>query len=56
MRDVIERGRHYHANKTHCPYGHEYNPTNTYTRTNGSRECRQCRRERKHRDKTAMDL
>ncbi len=48
MRDVIKRGRHRNANKTHCPYGHTYDTANTYTRPNGSRECRQCRRDRKH--------
>jgi hypothetical protein len=48
MRDVVERGRHFYANKTHCPQGHEYNKENTYTRPKGSRECRACRKERKH--------
>lgn len=56
MRDVVERGRHYYANKTHCPYGHEYTSDNTYIRKTGSRECRQCRRERKNRDKNQMAL
>lgn len=46
MKDVVERGRHWYANKTHCPYGHEYTPDNTYTRPSGGRECRQCRKER----------
>lgn len=49
MRDVVDRGRHWYANKTHCPYGHEYTTENTYVRPRGSRECRQCRRERKRR-------
>ena len=48
MRDVVERGRHFYANKTHCPRGHEYNQENTYTRPKGSRECRACRKERKN--------
>lgn len=30
--------------KTHCPQGHEYTPENTYTRPNGKRECRTCRK------------
>lgn len=47
MRDVIERGRHYYANKTHCPHGHEYNEENTYRRPSGTRECRTCRQRRK---------
>ena len=48
MRDVVERGRHFYANKTHCPHGHEYNQENTYLRPTGSRECRACRKERKN--------
>ena len=48
MRDVVERGRHFYANKTHCPRGHEYTKDNTYTRPKGNRECRACRKERKN--------
>lgn len=48
MQDVIARGRHHHKNKTHCLYGHEYTEKNTYTRPDGSRECRTCRRARKN--------
>lgn len=48
MRDVVDRGRHYYANKTHCPHGHEYTQENTYTRPTGGRECRVCRRIRKN--------
>lgn len=47
MQDVLDRGRHYHKNKTHCINGHEYTKDNTYTRPDGSRECRSCRRKRK---------
>ena len=54
MRDVVERGRHWNANKTHCPAGHIYDTANTYTRPNGSRECRECRKLRKHENKMAM--
>lgn len=54
MQDVVERGRHYYANKTHCPYGHEYTKENTYIRPNKHRECRACRKERKDRDKMAL--
>lgn len=35
------------AAKTHCINGHEFNVKNTYRRPDGSRECRQCSRERK---------
>ena len=55
MRDVVQRGRHYHANKTRCPHGHDYTQDNTYIRPNGSRECRTCRRQRK-RDTRNMAL
>jgi hypothetical protein len=49
MKDVLERGRHFHANKTHCPHGHEYTEENTYVRPEKKgRECRACRRERKY--------
>lgn len=46
MQDMVDRGRHFYAKKTHCPRGHEYNEANTYLRREGSRECRACRRER----------
>jgi hypothetical protein len=47
MKDVVDRGRHFYANKTHCPRGHEYDEANTYHKPNGSRECRACRKARK---------
>jgi hypothetical protein len=31
--------------RTHCMANHEYTPENTYVRPDGTRECRQCRRE-----------
>lgn len=34
------------ARKTHCPAGHEYTPENTRVSPKGSRECRECNRER----------
>lgn len=42
------------ALRTHCPQGHPYDATNTYTfpRT-GHRKCRQCRREGMRRAKAA---
>lgn len=30
------------ASKTHCPRGHEFTPENTYTTTQGKRQCRTC--------------
>lgn len=32
--------------KTHCPYGHEYLPENTYFAPTGHRQCRACKRVR----------
>lgn len=31
--------------KTHCPTGHPYDEENTYINPDGSRRCRECRRE-----------
>jgi hypothetical protein len=31
---------------THCRYGHEYTPENTFIRTTGTRRCRKCDRIR----------
>ena len=32
------------AAKTHCDHGHEFTPSNTYIRSDGSRRCRTCQR------------
>ena len=32
--------------KTHCARGHELSGANLYKRRNGTRECRQCSRDR----------
>jgi len=32
--------------KTHCGQGHPFNQMNTYNRSNGSRSCRACHKER----------
>ena len=32
------------ARKTHCKRGHELSPENTYVKSNGQRNCRQCLR------------
>lgn len=35
------------ARKTHCKYGHEFTPENTYIYLNGSgKRCRQCKKRR----------
>lgn len=38
------------AAKTHCKYGHEFTPENTYLHPSGARRCRECRRMRSHPD------
>ena len=40
-----ENIRRHHAEKTHCPNGHEYTDDNVYL-YKGGRNCRQCRRDR----------
>ena len=49
-RDEVEHGANYQSAKTHCDYGHEFSPENTYL-YRGGRHCRQCARRRlaKHR-------
>jgi hypothetical protein len=44
IRDSVRNGHHAMANKTHCPYGHEYTPANTYRYPGGNRACNECRR------------
>ena len=44
--DSVGHGSHNNARKTHCPRDHEYTPENTYINPRGSRECRECRRQR----------
>lgn len=43
--DQVRNGRHYWANKTHCPAGHEYTPENTGRHGGGGRFCRICARK-----------
>lgn len=35
-----------HARQTHCKFGHEFTPENTYPITRGQRRCKACRRAR----------
>lgn len=41
--DTTRHGRNRNANRTHCPYGHPYDATNTYRTPDGRRECRTCK-------------
>lgn len=44
--DSLRHGTHANLRKTHCNYGHEYTPENTYIQpSNGSRRCRVCMHE-----------
>lgn len=43
--DTVAHGKHRHANKTHCPRGHEYTEANTGRSAKGSRVCRRCRND-----------
>jgi hypothetical protein len=45
-RERVLHGHHYQAAKTHCDSGHEFTLENTRIRSDGSRTCRTCERER----------
>ncbi len=45
------RGRSANGLKTHCPQGHEYTETNTFTSSRGHRLCRACGRAKTQRRK-----
>lgn len=50
-RDRVAHGVDQNSKKTHCKWGHEYTPENTFMRRtggqlNGRRDCRACMRER----------
>ena len=40
------RRAHAASPKTHCKWGHEFTPENTYIKRNGGRDCRTCRARR----------
>ena len=44
------------AKKTHCTKGHPYDLFNTYIYPNGTRDCRECRRQRKARWRERNEL
>lgn len=43
--DMANKGRHRNSRKTHCPKGHEYSESNTYTDKNGKRNCLTCKKQ-----------
>ena len=47
MADMARKGRAVNMNmgKTVCKHGHPFTPENTYTRSDGSRKCRECGRK-----------
>lgn len=47
MRDMVSKGRKMQQQKTHCNYGHEFTPDNTYIKKGKWRVCAECERERK---------
>ena len=51
--DMVRNGNHNMARKMFCKHGHPFDAVNTYVKPNGSRDCRECRRNaaKKHRDK-----
>lgn len=52
MRDASKKGRLFNPNKgkTFCIHGHLLTPENVRIRANGSRECRECRRNYERRN------
>lgn len=45
QRDSVRKGRHWSTRKNFCPAGHPLSGTNLYARKDGTRECKECRRE-----------
>lgn len=44
------------ARQTHCIYGHEFTPENTYRFPDGRRSCRICRASKPHRSRAELEL
>ena len=42
--------------KTHCTWGHEFTPENSYIDGRGYRSCRQCRKDKVYRDRARNKL
>ena len=45
--DMMNKGKHWNGNKTHCKRGHPFSEENTYNRPDGGRECMACARVHK---------
>jgi hypothetical protein len=43
-RDAALKGRNHQQSVTHCPFGHEYTPENTYLHKGKWRACRECKK------------
>lgn len=44
--EELEKKPYYPPGMTHCPQRHEFSDENTYTRPDGRRQCRECKRAR----------
>ena len=44
--DAVAHGTHAEAAKTHCKWGHEFTPENTFIDRVNHRQCRTCKRDR----------
>jgi hypothetical protein len=53
LADMLSKGRHASAHRTHCPHGHKYTPKNTRI-TRRQRVCRACERDRKKKRVTIL--
>jgi hypothetical protein len=51
MKDTLQHGTNYWANRTHCPKGHPYEGDNLVIETNGHRRCRTCEHARHRLDR-----
>ena len=46
IQDSVRNGRHGATKKTHCKWGHEFTPQNTYPNGPRGRGCKRCRDRR----------
>ena len=55
-RDSVRHGTHSETRKTRCRSGHPFDEVNTIRRSDGSRDCRICRRERSRASRARLRL